>query len=134
MRSRLTLISLALASALLLGACLFDSGVEWRSGRYALVWVDLSEDVYLAHGGERGNWGILVEPRVFAVGANERYVVAKQHPGGDKTVTNYFIVDKLSGSPNLVGTVVGPLSEAAFHERASLVSLPEFTKTLEDLQ
>jgi len=43
--------------------------------------------------------GILVEPYVFAVGHNEKFIVAKQHPCArtefkvNTSVTKYFIID-----------------------------------------
>jgi hypothetical protein len=122
--------------SLVLCACLFDSGVEWRSGPFALHWTDLADEVHLAYELGHGTWVTLVMPTVFAVGSDGRYVVAKQHPGGDKAVTNYFIVDtRLVKSPrDIEGSVVGPLTEAACREQAAKLSLPDFTKTLERLR
>jgi hypothetical protein len=136
-RSRgLTLI----ACSLLLSGCfgLFDSGIPWRSGPYALTWVDLPDEVMLSYDLGNGGWATLVDSRVFAVGANQQYVVAKQHPHGDKTVTNYFIIEIRAGRPVQdrisKDAVIGPLDEKTFRQKAADLALPSFTKTLESLQ
>jgi hypothetical protein len=123
-----------LTCALLLAGC--DSGTPWRSGPYALLWIDLPEEVRLSYYMGNGAWAQLIEPRVFAVGANDRYIVAKQHPGGNKSITNYFIIDIRAGAPSARsnGGVVGPLTGKAFAERATQLSLPPFTKTLASLE
>src|SRR5262245_26233880 len=98
MNEYLERLALVVSGALLLSGCgLFDFGVEWRSGPYALTWVDLPDEVSLSYDMGGGSWATLIEPRVFAVGSNEQYVVAKQHPGGNKGVTNYFIVGVRAG-------------------------------------
>ncbi len=120
---------------LVLGCGLFDSGVEWRSGRYALIWIDLPEEVGLSYDEGHGSWVELVEPRVFAVGSNEQYVVAKQHPLGDKSITNFFIVAVSAGSMATSDHgIAGPLSEQEYQGKAALLPLPPFTKTLDSLR
>jgi hypothetical protein len=118
----------------LLASC--DSGTPWRRGPYALLWIDEPDEVSLSYHIGGGAWIAMVEPRVFAVGANDRYVVAKQHPGGNKSVTNYFIIDVHAGAPNATsnGGVTGPLNEAAFAKKATQLMLPPFTKTLASLE
>ncbi len=65
---------------------------------------------------QRGMSSALVGPTVFSIGADDHYVVVKQHPskdafgGFDRSVTNYFIVDRAGGGK----TVNGPLSQAEF--------------------
>ena len=127
----------AVACSMFLSSCaLFDSGIPWRSGPYKLLWIDLPDEVQLVYDIGRGGSVPLVAPRVFAVGSDDRYVVAKQHPHGDKAVTNYFIVDRRSvkSERDIEGSAVGPLDEAAFRQQASTLKLPAFTKTLETLQ
>jgi hypothetical protein len=129
-----------IACSLLLSSCfgLFDHGTEWRSGPYGLAWVDDPGDVTLSYDVGKGGWAILVDSCVFAVGANQQYVVAKQHPGGDKTITNYFIVEIRAGLPVRdrisKNAVIGPLDEKAFLQKAAELTLPPFTKTLESLK
>jgi hypothetical protein len=72
--------------------------------------------------------------RLFlAVGANDKYVVAKQHPGGDKSVTNYFFISVKEDSL-LKTAVVGPLTEEDFAKKRAELELPRFTKVLASLQ
>jgi hypothetical protein len=77
-----------------------------------------------------------VEPRVFAVGADSRWVVAKQHPNGDRTITNFFVVDASGDSTRMQKTDVvrGPLTKAEFQQLAEELHLPDFTKVLASLQ
>lgn len=135
---RLILLSSSLVLATLLSGCFawFDSGVEWRDGLFAVIWVDTYESMSLGYEGGRGCYATVIGPEVFAVGSNSRYIVAKQHPNGNKSITNYFIVDKsqdchLRRAPN---TVLGPLPEAAFLAKSAELKLPEFSRTIEALR
>jgi hypothetical protein len=128
--SRVTRI---LAGCVLLfsGCGLFDSGVVWRDGQYALSWIDLPDEVTLSYDMGHGSSIPLVEPRVFAVGADDRYVIAQQHPAADRTITNYFIVDRRQDVLKQLKTaVVGPLTEKEFQARSTALKLPSFTKVL----
>jgi hypothetical protein len=123
--------TIAFPCVLLLSACgLFDSGVEWRRGRYALMWVDSKNDMSLSVDQGHGGWAPIVPPVVFAVGANDDFIVAKQHPRGDTTITNYFIIpiEAPDSSLDPAKRVIGPLSNAAFGREARIRSLPKFTK------
>jgi hypothetical protein len=62
--------------------------------------------------------------------------VAKQHPGGDRTVTNFFIIDATRETPRSVqrDVVRGPLTEAEFERLSHELGLPSFTKVLASLQ
>ena len=128
-----SLFALLVASCMSTSCGLFDSGIVWRHGPYGLLWIDLTEDVRLSYDMGNGSWLGKVEPRVFAVGANSRHIVAKQHPGGAKNVTNYFIIDLRVDSPMNTG-VIGPLTAEAFSEKSRDLALPEFTKILTSLQ
>src|SRR4051812_43225163 len=87
--------------------------------RSTTTWVD-----------EGGSLG-LVDWTVYAVGSNDRYIVVKQHPQGNKAVTNYFIVDKRAALPtNPARAVLGPLTEAEFSVQTRSLHLPKFTKVL----
>jgi hypothetical protein len=115
---------------------MFDSGVEWRGGPYALMWIDLPDSVFVARDEGKGSWTPKVEQQVFAVAWNGRYLVAQQHPKGDKKITNYFIVDSQKDSPHATpnDSVIGPLSEAEFKNKSQELGLPQFTKVLASLR
>jgi hypothetical protein len=121
----------------LMSSCgLFDSGVEWRGGAYALVWIDTAENLSVCRKLAGGNWIGRVDSTVFAVGWDGRYLVAKQHPDNDRSKTNYFIVDAGNDTdyadPGKV--VVGPLSTAEFQRKSAELHLPAFSKVLKSLQ
>jgi hypothetical protein len=136
MRRRLQLATVLVGCELFCAGCsLFDSGVEWRDGKYALIWIDLPDEVSLSYEVSEGGWVGLVEPRVFAVGADDRYVVAKQHPGGDRLSTHYFIVDRRQDVVrHSERAITGPLTETEFQRKATELRLPPFTKVLESLK
>ena len=115
------------------GCGLFDSGIVWRQGPYALTWIDDPQAVRLSYDAGKGSWAGRVEPRVFAVGADESYIVAKQHPGGDKRITNYYVINVKEDSLSRP-LVVGPLTEEDFKRKSAELKLPTFTKILESLQ
>ena len=74
----------------------------------------------------------MVGPRVFAVGSDARFVVAKQYPSGDQTVTNYFMLDKRrTNVRSLESAIIGPLTESEFRAKAIDLALPPFTRVLE---
>jgi hypothetical protein len=78
---------------------------------------------------------------VFALGADDHYIVVKQHPAKDsfgnfdQTVTHYYIVTRISGTAEEKEKVVrGPLSKVDYDRLAASNSLPQFTKTFRDLE
>ena len=121
--------------ALLPAACgLFDSGIPWRKGRFALLWIDLPDEVSLSYDEGDGAWSEIIPARVFAVGSDDRYIVAQQHPGGDKAITNYFILDTRQHDSSHRAGLIGPLTAAQFEGRARELTLPPFTTVLESLR
>ena len=116
--------------------------VYWRSERYVAMEVDTPGQMNLAFDARDGISLGLVGPTVFAVGADDRYIVVKQHPATDgfghynQSVTNYFYIER-TVSPDFrerQRRVIGPLSEQEFHERAATLKVPSFQKIFRDLQ
>jgi hypothetical protein len=60
-------------------------------------------------------------------------VVAKQHPSGNKGITNYFIIDTKEDSL-YKPVVIGPLTKEDFTKKSAELKLPTFTKVLESLE
>lgn len=114
-----------------LSCSLFDSGTEWKDGPYALLWIDIPADVTLSYSNNQRAWSPLVEKQVFAVGSDSRYIVAKQHPDGDRSKTNFYVVDRSRGEFH---SVRGPMSEVEFTKITVQLGLPPFTKTLRSLE
>ena len=100
------------------------------------MWIDRPDDVWLEYRFSDGGSHRLIEPRVFAVGADKRWVVAKQHPDGDRSVTNFFVIDATRDSTPTENreAVRGPLTEAQFQQLARELGLPPFSKVLASLQ
>lgn len=133
-----------LAVTLLLAACDgLSLDTYWRSERYVLIAVDVKSQMSLSFGMKDGTAISLVGPTVFALGADEKHIVVKQHPAMDsaatsfdRSVTNYFIVERIE-SVNPVERekhVRGPLKKEEFEVLAKSLSLPSFTKTFDDLK
>ncbi len=129
------------AVSILTGCDALSPDTYWSSGDYELVAIDTKGQKMLAvdlHNG--GSIGI-VGPTVFALGADDHYIVIKQHPSKDgfgnfdQTVTHYFIVTQISGTAEEKEKEVrGPLSKIEFDRLAVSNSLPRFTKTFGDLE
>ena len=129
------------AVSILTGCDALSPDTYWSSGDYELVAIDTKGQMMLAvdlHNG--GSIGI-VGPTVFALGADDHYIVIKQHPSKDgfgnfdQTVTHYFIVTRISGTAeDKEKGVRGPLSKIEFDRLAVSNSLPRFTKTFGDLE
>jgi hypothetical protein len=100
------------------------------------MWIDRPDDVWLEYRTSNSGSQRRVGPRVFAVGADKHWVVAKQHPDGDRSVTNFFVIDAIRDSIRAEnGEVVrGPLTEAEFQQLARKLHLPRFTKVLASLE
>ena len=129
-------ITVILLCGLLTSCGFFDSRREWKGGHYILIWIDIPEDVTLSYDLGKNSSAVRVGERVFAVGWDGRYVVAQQHPKGNKSITNYFFIDSQKDSAHAgpKEVVVGPLSEAEFKKKAEELKLPPFTRVLESLK
>jgi hypothetical protein len=114
----------------------------WHNGPYYLIAIDSEEQMSLEYDmGGFSNLDNLVGQTVFAVGANEGFVVAKQHPRDvfshfafNRGRTNYFIVDRATERPGRKPRVVGPLTRAQFDSVSQSADLPEFSKTFRKLE
>jgi len=133
---------LSSAGAGLTGCNDFSLDTAWRSGNYLLIEVDTRGQMYLAFDEKNGAPSALVGPTVFSIGTDDKHIVVKQHPstnafgGFDRSVTNYFIVDRTvnSGPADRQKAVRGPLGEEEFKTLSATLSLPAFTKTFDDLK
>jgi hypothetical protein len=130
------LLILLVASLALTGCGAFDSGVAWRGGPYMLLWIDDPNSVTLSYDRGHGSSTPRVEATVFAVGWDGRFVVAKQHPGANRQMTSFFIIDAAKDSVDADPAVAttGPLTEAEFMSYAASLNLPPFSKELASLK
>lgn len=112
----------------------------WESDGYRLIAIDTASQMSLIFEGDGGLE--LVGATIFAVGADTEHIVVKQHPASDlgatsydRSITNYFVVEKRSGGyAARKSGVRGPLTKAEFERLVSALSLPDFSKTYDDLK
>src|SRR5471032_2127359 len=88
-----------LLAALAFAGC--DRGwpdVYWRSGAYKLIAIDTRSQMSLAHDSVTSS---IVPATIFAIGANNEFIVIKQHPYANfafnRSLTNYFVVRRSDG-------------------------------------
>ena len=111
----------------------------WWSDGYSLDAIDVKSQMCLAFDGDSI---ALVGPTIFAVGSDAKHIVVKQHPAIDQwagkidhSITNYFIVERRSGSfADRKAGVRGPLTKEEFDLLVTSLSLPQFSKTFDDLK
>ena len=109
---------------------LFDSGIPWRDGKYILLWIDDPKSVRLSYEQSQNGAFQIIDEVVYSIGSNESYIVAKQHPDSNKSIINYYIVDKKNDSHS----VIGPLSKEEFISYKRELKLPGFSLTLQSLE
>ena len=120
----------AIMAALLLTGCgLFDSGSNWRSGRFEVVWTDIDSDSHLAYRlDSRATLGI-VESCVTAAGANKKFIAVKQLRAGQ---SHYYVVEKALFDPlrDSRNAIQGPLTQAAYQSLGKSTALPALESVL----
>ena len=115
-----------LSSTVFLTGCfgLWDSDSDRITGKYIVLWIDLQENQTISEQFEMNSGGSsqIVAEYVFAVGHNDDFIIAKQHPtngfeGGyviDTKTTNYYIVDMNRKILATGEKVFGPLTRIQF--------------------
>jgi len=102
---------------------LFDSGSKRITDDYILVWIDLQENQgIIKEWNNTGSGETIVSEYVFAVGHNDDFIIAKQHPasrfdGGyeiNDKITNYYIIDINNQISEDGKNVIGPLTKEKF--------------------
>jgi hypothetical protein len=116
----------------------------WRSERYVVLAVDSPEQMSLAFDtGEGAGALVLVGATIFAVGADERYIVVKQHPNPDgssgsldRSVTNYYVVTRTQSThfSDRERGVRGPMTQTEFEALCQVQALPRFSKRFRNLE
>jgi hypothetical protein len=118
---------------------LFDYESHRIDGPYELVAVDELTRMSLAYDIGDGASVDRVPATVFAAGANAKHVIAKRHPGGDRSQTEWYILVRAQDSPtaDASASVIGPLTEAQFaaeRDRLGVTRSLKFTVVLGNLQ
>jgi len=135
MTKRMSIFVLAASATLFIAGCgdVYDKHLV---GPYSLAAIDVEQQMSVYYDlGDEGSIG-RIEPVVFSVGWNKRYIVAKQHPGGNRSVTDFYYLDMTKDSKYAEPTnsVVGPLKEVEFAQKQRELGLPSFTLTIKSLE
>jgi hypothetical protein len=114
---------------------LFDHGSDKIVGRYIVLWIDLQENQTISEQDEidSPNSSTVIPEYVFAVGHNQDFIIAKQHPtngfdGGyevDTKTTNYYIVDVNRKILKTGKNVFGPLDINKFDSIRTVLRINE---------
>jgi len=108
---------------------------EKLTGNYRLMSADAPEQMSVCYSHDKGG-SVRIGETVFSVGWDNRYIVAKQHPNNDRTITNYYYLemakDSMYAQPST--SVTGPLTALEYASKQSELKLPDFTRTLSDLE
>lgn len=95
---------------------------------YFIGWNDLvaNRSITYCEDEEHSFHEVLINGCVFAVGSNDRYIIAKQRPNLiDTTLIKYFIIDINKKSYKNRGTVIGPMTNAEFDIKASELNISD---------
>ncbi len=126
---------MTLMSVLLVSGCGFVHD-EHIIGPYRLIAVDVDDQMSISYDLGDGSAVGRIDETVFAFGFDQRFIVAKQHPNGDRSVTNFFYLDMTKDSKYAEpkDSVTGPLTEKQFESEAARLNLPKFSRTLTALE
>jgi hypothetical protein len=113
-----------------------DAHREKLIAPYLLVATDTLEQTSLSYDLGDGNSIGRIDATVFAVGWNEHYIIAKQHPKNNRAITNFYYLEisKDSKYADPTNCVVGPLTEAEFIQKQKELNLPTFSRTIKSLE
>lgn len=83
---------------------------------YEVGWNDLETNRCISKpiAGCDGCYDIVIESYVYSVGHNDHFIIAKQHPNLDSTITHYFVVDIIKNKENNKKGIYGPLDKDKF--------------------
>ena len=101
-----------------------------------LLWIDEPDEVTLSYDWGSGASEPLVQSQVFAVGADAKFIVVKQHPRGVKTTTNFYVIPRrqYEGRRTSHPPILGPMTSSEFNKMSAEIGLPGFSKTLTALE
>lgn len=118
-----------------MASCGFVSD-EKLIGPYCLVAVDLDQQMSICYQIDKGDCVGRIPETIFALGWDEHYIVAKQHPAKKPPITNYFVIDisRDSKYADPAVSVIGPLSASEFEEKRVLLGLPAFIRSIDSLK
>lgn len=129
---------LLLLTLLVLSGCLSDYNYNQEITKgYSLGAMDEKENMSLYVSNDGYDVGIVSET-VFAVGYNDSFIIVKQHPNNNRSITNHYIIPlKYSISKSSEKNVIGPLIDIAYQAmivKLNIVHPPAFKIVFSDLE
>jgi hypothetical protein len=126
---------------LLMSSCHGSAYEEYLVDNYSLKAMDVKSGMSVFYNDNEYLIGV-IQPTVFAVGYNNDFIIAKQHPNIfpeiDRSITNYFIIPiKNRVAESAEKNVIGPLTVEEFNAMQKELGVPEsliFTNVFEDLE
>jgi hypothetical protein len=108
------------------------------TGDYFLIAADVEEQLTLSCQLTSGStYSHIIESTVFAIGYDENYIIAKQHPKDLIDITNYFILPIKNVAVDTVEKgLIGPLTLQEFEQKRKELNLEQlkFTIVYKDLE
>ena len=123
----------ALILVLFLSGCIGFAVNENIIGNYYWVATDVGDNLALSYheAADGDNYSFIISPTVFAIGYNEKYIIAKQHPRSfsdapDKNISNYYVLPLKEGIDwKTKNGLIGPLTLKEFHDERNKLSIPD---------
>ncbi len=92
--------------------------------RYYLEARDINENMELCYLDENGYGFTIIFRTIYAVGQNESFIIAKQHPDGLRTKTNYYIIPiKEKISNKVEDNILGPMTQKEFIQKKQEIGI-----------
>jgi hypothetical protein len=117
---------LALASVLLLPSCFpFSGGEQQLDGPYYLFATDVPEEMALYYRVSPEGGVKRIAATVVAVGWDEHHLIAQRHPDNDRSVTEYYILERAKDSAlaDPQASVLGPLTAEEFDSQREVLKV-----------
>ncbi len=130
------ILALAIGASLLTGCGMGSLHDEKLVGPYHLAAMNSLEDMQVCYVLSNGDTVGRIDGTVYAVGWSDRFIVAKQHPNGNRSIIRFYILDisRDSTYANPGASVTGPFTEAEFRSMQATFGLPEFTRVIRSLE
>jgi hypothetical protein len=103
------------------------------TGHYFLVAADADYQLGLTFQDypDDQTYGVVIGYTVFAVGYNEKYIIAKQHFENIKSILNYYILPIKSEYKDFGNTgLIGPMTREQFEQKSKELNLQNVKFTI----
>lgn len=106
-------------------------------GRYYLIAIDDNEQMHVSFQVDNNNSVGIISQTVYSVGFNKNYIIVKQHPQGNRKITDYYIVriyHEMTYWPEK--GVIGPMTKDEFNKKRHELNISniKFTRVIKSLE